>query len=162
MPSSPSLQVGLKFHSLSFCLHCCDGNSSLPCLLLWFLWNGFVGMSWKACLCVALTTAAREPLSCLILSFCGSFRVVAHWSVGQEEELNAGVSFHKGLSSFLWEVLKLMMMEWSRLLSKCVSQGHWNSVTRRLIEVGLLCFSVSVCVGYVEELLILTGLHKQR
>lgn len=88
--------------------------------------------------------------------------MVAHWSVGREGELNAGVSFHKGLGSFLWEVLKLMMMKRSRLLSKCVSQGHSNSVTRCLIEVDLLCFSVSVHVRYVEELLILTGLHKQR
>lgn len=82
------------------CIACYSGSCGMA------LW----GVSWKAHLCVVLTTAASRPLILLILS-CGSFRVVTHWSVGQEGELNAGVSFNKDLSSFLWEVLKLMMIK---------------------------------------------------
>lgn len=66
------------------CLACYSGACGVA------LW----GVSWKAHLCVALVTAASELLSLLMLSFCGCFKVVAYWSIGQEGELNAGVSFH--------------------------------------------------------------------
>lgn len=111
---------------IAHCLACYSGSCGVA------LW----GVSWKAHLRVALATAASELLSLLMLSFCGRFTVVTHWSVGQEGELKAGVSFHKGLSSFLWEGLKLMMVKWSRLfpvrmcftgaLKECNQVSDWS------------------------------------
>lgn len=159
MPCSPSLQVGLKFCSfflaamkvIVYCLACYSASCGMA------LWE----VSWQAHLFVAPAAASKQASVFADPEFLWQLCVVAHWSVGQKGELNAGVSFYKGLSSFLWEVRKLIMInEVGYFLSKCVSQGHSNSVAKCLI--GLQCFSVSMHVGCVEELLLLTGLHKQR
>lgn len=55
---------------IAHCLACYSGSCGVA------LW----GVSWKAHLRVALATAASELLSLLMLSFCGRFTVVAHWS----------------------------------------------------------------------------------
>lgn len=132
MSCSSRLQVGwnsvgrLFSHvAVNVTVHCCAFYTGL-------CWMALCGASWKAHLCVLVTTAAREALS---FWSWASVAALVWWHTLM---LDGRCGFSQGFE-LLWEGLKLMMIKWDRFLyflSEPLFQGHsimWPNIWLKLV-----------------------------